>query len=73
MQMDLPSRKVMSQQGNGVSAVIKLDASTDFNSMKVSQLKQILQDRGASCRQCVEKQDYVKQVKSLISPGSGEL
>ena len=54
-------------------AVIKLDASTDFSSMKVSQLKQILQDRGSSCRQCVEKQDYVKQVKLLINPGSGEL
>ena len=54
-------------------AVIKLDASTDLSSMKVSQLKQILQDRGMSCRECIEKQDFIKQVKLLISPGKTEL
>ena len=56
-----------------MGAVIKLDASTDFSAMKVTQLKQILQDRGVSCRECIEKQDFVKQVKLLVVPQKVEL
>ena len=42
------------------------DASTDFSKMRVSQLKQILESRRESCRECVEKQDYVRRIKQVF-------
>ena len=34
--------------------------------MRVSQLKQILESRRESCRECVEKQDYVRRIKQVF-------
>ena len=34
--------------------------------MRVSQLKQILESRRESCRECVEKQDYVRRIKEVF-------
>ena len=52
----------------------QVDEKTDFSKLKVTQLKQLLKDRGASCPECVEKNDYVKRARSLyVSGSSGEL
>lgn len=45
---------------------IPLDSSTDFSKLKVSQLKQIFRMKGLSCKDCVEKADYVKQLVDSI-------
>ena len=53
---------------------MQVDEKTDFSKLKVTQLKQLLKDRGESCPECVEKRDYVKRVRSLyVSDASGEL
>ena len=39
------------------------DASTNLGGMRVAQLKQILEARGATCRDCFEKADYVARVR----------
>lgn len=44
---------------------VQVDANTDFSSLRVTQLKQLLKDRGVMCLECVEKGDYVKRVKDL--------
>jgi hypothetical protein len=43
---------------------IKTDANTDYSKMRVKHLKQILAERGATCRGCLEKADFVKKVKA---------
>jgi ARMET, C-terminal len=35
--------------------------------MRVSQLRQILKDRGLECRDCVEKPDFVARVREAIA------
>ncbi len=53
---------------------LQVDENTDFSKLKVTQLKQLMKDRGVSCPECVEKNDYVKRVRSLfVSGSSGEL
>ena len=53
---------------------MQVDEKTDFSKLKVTQLKQLMKDRGVSCPECVEKNDYVKRVRSLyVSGSSGEL
>ena len=42
------------------------DARTDFTKMRVGQLKQILESWGESCRECVEKADFVAKVKQVF-------
>lgn len=44
---------------------MQVDASTDFSKLRVTQLKQLLKDRGVMCPECVEKNDYVKRVRDL--------
>lgn len=56
--------------GKKCVAAIKLDENTNFNKLRVGQLKQILKDRGVSCPECVEKSEYVNRVKSLVLEGS---
>lgn len=46
-------------------ACVQVDANTDFSSLRVTQLKQLLKDRGVMCLECVEKGDYVKRVRDL--------
>ena len=48
-------------------AVVKLDPKADFNQMKVSQLKQLLKDRGVDTKDCIEKPDFVKKVQQLAA------
>ncbi len=57
-----------------VLCFMQVDGKTDFSKLRVTQLKQLLKDRGESCPECVEKRDYVKRVRSLyVSHASGEL
>ena len=48
-------------------AVVKLDPKADFNQMKVSQLKQLLKDRGVDSKDCIEKPDFVQKVQQLAA------
>ena len=50
-----------------------MDAKTDFSKLRVAQLKQLLQDKGLACPECVEKGDYVARVRGIYSVGSMEL
>mmetsp|Transcript_8750 Transcript_8750/g.22499 ORF Transcript_8750/g.22499 Transcript_8750/m.22499 type:complete len:462 (-) Transcript_8750:106-1491(-) len=52
--------------GKKCSATVKLDASTDFTKLRVAQLKEILRNAGASCSGCVEKDDFVREVKRQV-------
>ena len=63
--MHVDSMKCMSKHLGVWSAVIKLDPKTDFSKWKVSQLKQLLEDRGVDDRDCLEKKDYVAKVRQL--------
>ena len=49
---------------------VQVDDKTDFSKLKVTQLKQLLKDRGESCPECVEKNDYVKRARALYTSGS---
>ena len=51
---------------------LQVDEKTDFNKLKVTQLKQLLKDRGVSCPECVEKNDYAKKARSLYVRGASE-
>ena len=43
---------------------MKIDTKNiDYNTLRVKQLKQILNDRGAECTGCLEKPDFVKRCK----------
>ncbi len=46
---------------------LQVDANTDFSSLRVTQLKQLLKDRGVMCPECVEKSDYVTRVRDLFA------
>lgn len=48
-------------------AAIKVDASTDVSKLRVGQLKQVLEARGATCAECIEKGDYVRRVKEVLA------
>ena len=48
-------------------AVVKLDPKTDFSRMKVSQLKQLLKDRGVDTKECIEKSDFVQKLQHLAA------
>lgn len=48
-------------------AVIKLDPKVDFNQLRVSQLKQLLKDRGVDTSDCIEKTDFVNKVHKLAA------
>ena len=47
--------------------MVKLDLKADFNQMKVSQLKQLLKDRGVDTKDCIEKPDFVRKVQQLAA------
>jgi hypothetical protein len=45
----------------------KVDANTDFSKMKVSQLKTIMAEKGITCAECFEKEDFVAKIKSVLA------
>ena len=53
--------------GKKCAEAITLDSSTDFTKMKVSQLKQLLAAKGISCKDCFEKNDFIKRLKSAYN------
>lgn len=53
--------------GKVCAQAVKLDTSTDFSKMRVSQLKQLLMARDAKCENCVEKSDFVKRLKEVYN------
>ncbi|XP_005992730.1 mesencephalic astrocyte-derived neurotrophic factor [Latimeria chalumnae] len=45
----------------------KIDLSTvELKSLKVKELKKILEEWGESCRGCAEKSDYIKRINELM-------
>lgn len=40
------------------------EGPTNYKKMRVKQLKQILRERGVSCRGCVDKREYVKKCEN---------
>ena len=55
-------------------AAFKVDASTDLSKLKVGQLKQFMASNGITCKECVEKQDFVAKVREFIASSvHGEL
>lgn len=56
--------------GRKCRAAVKLTADTDFGALKTGQLKELLRERGVSCRDCFEKGDFVAKLKSLITAQS---
>jgi|TARA_B110000967_G_C18496158_1_gene369215 hypothetical protein len=40
---------------------IEVNGTTDYKKLRVKQLKQILRERGVSCRGCVDKRQFVKK------------
>ncbi len=44
----------------------KLSKNMDLKSLKVKELKAILDDAGAHCSDCVEKGDYVKYIQTKL-------
>jgi len=43
---------------------IEANGTTNYKKMRVKQLKQILRERGVSCRGCVDKRQFVKKCES---------
>ena len=42
---------------------VKVDDNTDYSKMRVKHLKQLLADRGVSCKGCIEKSEFVKRAE----------
>lgn len=51
--------------GKICAEAVKIDSSTDLSAMRVGQLKQLLSNKNASCKECVEKADFIKKVKEI--------
>ena len=52
--------------GRRCAKSVKLDARTDFAKLKTGQLKQLLEDRGVKCPECLERSDYVSRLQELL-------
>ena len=68
MKNGLPNDRIckrLAQKSSEICAVrnkVKVEkGSTDYNSLKVKDLKKVLADRGVACDGCVEKSDFVKR------------
>jgi ARMET, C-terminal len=46
---------------------VKITPQTDFSRLKVGQLKELLRDRGISCRDCFEKADFISKLRELAA------
>lgn len=57
-----PRLKKKSAEVCAVTAPVKVEkGKTDYNSMRVKQLKSILRDRGVTCENCLEKKEFVQR------------
>ena len=52
--------------GRKCAKAVRLTPETDFSKMRVGQMRDILRDRGMSCLECVEKQDFVAKLRELV-------
>lgn len=52
--------------GKKCASQVVLDASTDLSSLKVAQLKALVQAQGVECAGCFEKGDYVSALKKWL-------
>ena len=52
--------------GRKCAKAVRLTRDTDFGKMRVGQMRDILRDRGMSCPECVEKQDFVAKLRQLV-------
>lgn len=48
------------------STANEINAQTDFSKLKVSQLKAYIAEKGISCPECLEKDDFVRKVKQHL-------
>jgi len=53
--------------GKKCASVVPLDEHTDFEGMRLSQLKEVLKGMGAECAECAEKKDYIQRLKVLVA------
>lgn len=49
-----------------VEAMLASNKEVNLNTMKVSQMKNILSAKGVRCRECVEKKDFVEKIKEVL-------
>ncbi len=42
---------------------VKVDDNTDYSKMRIKHLKQLLADRGVTCPNCIEKEEFVKRAQ----------
>eukprot|EP01025_Chloroclados_australasicus_P038787 TRINITY_DN4005_c0_g1_i4.p1 TRINITY_DN4005_c0_g1~~TRINITY_DN4005_c0_g1_i4.p1 ORF type:complete len:470 (-),score=80.65 TRINITY_DN4005_c0_g1_i4:246-1655(-) len=63
-----PIKRFLEKFANGKKcrSSIRLDSSTDFSKLKVSQLRSLLIDHGIVCSDCLEKGDYIKKLSQFI-------
>ena len=54
------------QSGKKCQKMIKIDANTDLSKFRVSQLKELLQERDVNCIECTEKKDFVRRLQDLL-------
>ena len=53
--------------GKKCAESIVVDKNTDFSKMKVGQLKQMLTAKGVVCKDCLEKDDFIKKLKEVVA------
>ena len=56
--------------GKKCAKAVRLTPDRDFSKMRVGQMKDILRDRGVSCPECAEKQDFVAKLLELARASS---
>lgn len=47
------------------AAASPIDLNQDFKSMRVAQLRRLLEERGVECVGCIEREDYIRKIHSL--------
>lgn len=58
--------------GKKCASAVHINENTDFEGMRVGQLKEVLKGMGAECAECAEKKDYVQRLRALVT-GKTEL
>ena len=56
--------------GKKCTQSIRVSADMDFGKLRVGQLKELLSARGVTCGGCLEKQDYIDKLRSIIGAAS---
>lgn len=57
--------------GKKCASQVVLDSSTDLSSLKVAQLKALVQGRNIDCAGCFEKGDYIAAIKGWLASQQG--